>query len=819
MRVPLSWLRDYVDVSLSPQQLAEQLTLHGMEVSAIELGGEFDGIVVGRLLSVERHPNADTLWLTSVDVGGDAPLQVVCGANNIAPGQLVPVAKVGSLLPGDRRIGKSKIRGVESQGMLCSAVELGLGTDAEGIHLLDEGPALGTDLREVVGEVVLDVDVKPNRGDALSMVGLAREIAAFSGAELRLPDASIAEDAALHSDGQVSVRIDEPSLCPRFTARFFDGVTNGPSPDWMQRRLIAAGMRPISAVVDVTNYVMHELGQPMHAYDADAVPGGRIVVRRARDAEHLVTIDHVERTLDARMLVIADEERAIGLAGIMGGASTEVTPETRRVILESAIFDGPTIRNTARRLALRSEASMRHEKGIGPDLPRFAADRAARLIAESTGARVASGVVDNDPGPHPQRTVGVSLARMERLLGITLAPTPVGDLLRPLGFETAVDGDALSVTVPSFRRDVVLPQDVAEEVARAYGYGRIEGRLPSGELPPYRPDPGEPRHRVRRILAGLGLNEVVMHALIGPADLQRSGYDAADAGLVRVANPISEEHAILRPVPYPSMLRALAENVRQRRSDPWLFEVGKTYWQADAAAGAAPRHVADAMPRHADTAGTGRFEAWHVTIGLLGPRAPRNPGSTVRDADVAELKGIVEALHEGLGAPRPAFRAETAEERHPHLHAGRAGRIVDAAGRAYGSIGEVDPRVAEGWGLVGRPVMATMHLGQLLALVPHSLRVGPPPAAQPLDRDLAVVVDDATPLGDVVRITRTTGAPLLRSVQLFDVYRGEQIGEGKVSYALALRFQPEAPGEERAVDKAMKRIQGALQHHLGAEIR
>lgn len=819
MRVPLAWLRDYVDVSLSPQDLAEELTLHGMEVNAIELGGDFDGIVVGRLLSVERHPNADTLWLTSVDVGGEGPLQVVCGANNIAPGQLVPVAQVGSLLPGGRRIGKSKIRGVESQGMLCSAVELGLGTDAEGIHLVDEGPALGADLREVVGEVVLDVDVKPNRGDALSMVGLAREIAAFSGAELRLPDASVVEDASLLSDEQVSVRIVEPSLCPRFTARFFDGVTNDPSPDWMQRRLIAAGMRPISAVVDVTNYVMHELGQPMHAYDADAVPGCRIVVRRAREGEQLVMIDHVERTLDARTLVIADEQRAIGLAGIMGGASTEVTPETRRVILESAIFDGPTIRNTARRLALRSEASMRHEKGIGPDLPRFAADRAARLIAEATGARVASGFIDNDPGPHPPRTVRSSLSRLERLLGIAIPPTLVGDLLRPLGFETAVDGDALSVTVPSFRRDVVLPEDVAEEYARAYGYERIEGRLPSAELPPYRPDPGEPRHRVRRILAGLGLDEVVMHALIGPADLQRSGYDADVAGMVRVANPISEEHAILRPVPYPSLLRAMAENVRQRRTDPWLFEIGKTYWQAHGAAGGGPDHAAGATPRDAETAGTGRFEAWHVTIGLLGARAPRSPGSTIRDADVADLKGIVEALHDALGAPRPAFRAETVEERHAHLHPGRAGRILDAGGRAYGSIGEVDPRVAEQWGLVGRPVIAAMHLGQLLALVPEHLRVGPPPAAQPLDRDLAVVVDDATPLGDVVRITRSSGAPLLRSVQLFDEYRSQQIGEGKVSYALALRFQPEAPAEERAVEKAMKRIQGALRHHLGAEIR
>ena len=374
MRVPLSWLREYVDVDLSPRELADELTMRGMEVSAIETAGaDWTDVVVGRLLDVQRHPNADTLWLTKVDVGEPEPLEIVCGAQNLEVGQLVPAARVGAVLPGDRRIERSKIRGVVSDGMLCSAIELRLGTDAEGIHILGHGDeiALGTPLADLVGETVLDVDVKPNRGDALSLVGLAREIAAFTGAELRLPPAEVAETDGATSE-HVSVRIDEPELNPRFTARWFGGVRNGPSPEWMQRRLIAAGMRPISAVVDVTNYVMHELGQPLHAYDADAVPNGRIVVRRAKPGETLETIDHVQRRLDERMLVIADEERAIGLAGIMGGASTEVSAGTTSVILESAIFHGPTIRNTARRLGLRSEASMRHEKGIGHELPRFA---------------------------------------------------------------------------------------------------------------------------------------------------------------------------------------------------------------------------------------------------------------------------------------------------------------------------------------------------------------------------------------------------------------------------------------------------------------
>ncbi|HJP72325.1 MAG TPA: phenylalanine--tRNA ligase subunit beta [Candidatus Limnocylindria bacterium] len=814
MRVPLSWLRDYVDIELSPRRLAEELTMRGMEAEVETSGADWTDVVVGRLVEVERHPNADTLWLTKVDIGGDGgPIEIVCGAQNLEVGQLVPAALVGSVLPGDRRIERSKIRGVVSNGMLCSAIELGLGADADGIHILGTGDEIpvGTPLDEVVGETVLDVDVKPNRGDALSMVGLAREIAAFTGAELRMPP-FVVEESGEPTEAHVSVRIDEPGLNPRFTARWFEGVANGPSPDWMQRRLVAAGMRPISAVVDVTNYVMHELGQPMHAYDADAVPGGEIVVRRARDGESLVTIDHVERSLDERMLVIADRERAIGLAGIMGGASTEVTESTTRVILESAIFHGPTIRNTARRLGLRSEASMRHEKGIGHDLPRFAADRAAGLIAEITGALVGRGIVDNDPEPKPPRRIEVSADRLNRLLGLALDGSAIGDLLAPLGFVVSGSGDELVVSVPSHRLDVSVPADVAEEVARAYGYERIDGRLPSAALPPYRADPGAGRNRARRVLVGLGLDEVVTYALIGPDDLARSGLDAADAGLVRIYNPLSADHAIMRPSMTPSLLSALAENARRRRSDAWLFELGKVYWY---------RPDGPQTPRdsRADTAGTDRYESWELGIALSGRAVPAAPGEDVAPADVAAIKGVVEALHDALGAPRPSYHAEEPDQRHPHRHPGRTGLIVDAAGRPYGSLGEVHPRVVEAWGLSGRPVDASLSIDRLLDLVPEDTRSRPISSAQPIDRDLAVVVDASTPLGEVLRVARMSAGPLLEELRPFDIYRGEQIGPGRVSYALAFRFQPLEAGEERSVDKALNKVRGSLQHHLGAEIR
>nr|MBA3740512.1 phenylalanine--tRNA ligase subunit beta [Chloroflexota bacterium] len=803
----------YVDFNLSPRELADELTMRGMEVSAVETAGsDWTGVVVARVLEVNRHPNADTLWLTKVDVGGDAPVEIVCGAQNLEVGQLVPAALVGAVLPGDRKIERSRIRGVVSNGMLCSAIELDLGTDADGIHILGHGDeiALGTPLADVVGDIVLEVDVKPNRGDALSMVGLAREIAAFTGGELRVPQVKL-DEADEPSDAHVSVQIEEPELNPRFAARWFTSVANGPSPDWMQRRLLAAGMRPISAVVDVTNYVMHEIGQPMHAYDADAIPNGEMVVRRARDGETLTTIDHLERRLDERMLVIADRERAIGLAGIMGGASTEVMEATTSVILESAIFHGPTVRSTARRLGLRSEASMRHEKGIGHELPRLAVDRAAQLLAELTGARVGRGVVDNDPDPKEPRRVGVSVSRMNRLLGIELQAERVHELLAPLGFVVAGDGDELEVAVPSHRLDVLVAADIAEEVARAHGYENIIGRLPHAALPPYRPDPSAARHRIRRILAGIGLDEMVGHALIGADDLARTGLDTSDPELIRIHNPLSPEHAILRPSLAPSLLAGVADNARRRRPDAWLFDLGKVYWY----------HPDRATPRdkRAESSGTGRYESWELGIVLAGSAVPATPDAGARAADVATLKGVVDALHDALGAPRPSYRAEDPDGRHPHRHPGRTGLMADGNGRPYGSLGEVHPTVVEAWGLTGRPVDASISIDLLLDLVPERQRSRPISPAQPVDRDLAVVVDEATPVGELLRVARMSAGPLLEELRLFDVYRGEQIGPGRVSYAFAFRFQPTQAGEEKTIDKALNKVRGALRHHLSAEIR
>lgn len=454
---------------------------------------------------------------------------------------------------------------------------------------------------------------------------------------------------------------------------------------------------------------------------------------------------------------------------------------------------------------------MRHEKGIGPDLPRYAADRAARLIAEITGARVAAGIVDNDPRLPAPRRVAVNVPRMQHLLGIELDAARVRALIEPLGFVVDEAGSDLEVAVPLHRLDVTVAADVAEEVARAHGYERIEGRLPQAELPPYRVDPSGPRSALRRVLAGLGVDEMVGHALIGTDDLARTGYEPVGDHLVRLYNPLSEEHSILRPTMAPSLLAGMAENARRRRPDAWLFDLGKVYW----------RHSGTPTPRErrAETAGTGRFESWELGIVLAGAPVPAGPGEPERVADVATLKGLVDAVHDAIGAPRPTYRAEDADHRHPHRHPGRAGLVCDASGRPYGSLGEVHPRVVDAWGLTGRPVDAAIDVDRLLGLVPDRVDARAPSAAQPVDRDLAVVLDEGTPVGELLRVARMSAGPTLDELRLFDIYRGDQIGPGRVSYAIALRFQPEEAGDEKAVDKALNKVRGSLRHHLGAEIR
>ncbi len=692
MRVPLSWLRDFVDVQLSPEQLAERLTLLGMEVKHIERwGADWESVVVGELLTVERHPRADRLSLTTVTLGdGGEPLSIVCGATNIAPGQRIPVALPGAVLPGNRRIERAEKMGVVSNGMLCSGDELRLTSDGEGILILPADTPLGAPLVDLFGDIVLDVDVKPNRGDALSILGLAREVAAATGQQVQMPEIVVQEGSGPSTAERLAVDVRDPDLCTGFAGRWVSGVTIGPSPDVVQMRLLAAGQRPISNVVDVSNYVMLELGKPIHTFDAAAVHRGAdgratIVVRRATPGERLVTLDHVERELAGDMLLIADPAGALAVAGVMGGASSEVSDQTRDVVIESAIFDPVSIRRTAQRLALRSEASSRFEKGQEPRMARLGADRTAQLIRRWAGGEIASGVVDVAPVlPGPTRVV-FRPGRVNRLLGTDLsvaeqlgllarvgveteqapAAAPVTVALKPEPLVVAADEGAITAIVPTWRRDIAIEADVAEEIARVRGYELIPSVTPDTEMPAFRASPLEIRELVRETLAGAGLTEVVTTALVSPRHIETfvlarevpsTGHEPQPGGdPIGVTNPLSRDHSLLRRNLLGSLLDVVGVNLRHGTEDIAIFEIGKGY----AHTGSEPR------------------EWWRLGFALVGAAEPAAWNRTARPYDLDDAKGMLELLARRLGLPAIAYEAETGEALfHPDGRPGRTPAIA-----------------------------------------------------------------------------------------------------------------------------------------------
>ena len=827
MRVPLSWLRDYVDIQLTPDQLAERLTLLGMEVKGIERwGADWQSVVVGELLSVDKHPNADRLSLTRVTIGDGEPLEIVCGATNIAAGQRVPVALPGAVLPGDRRIERTEKMGVVSNGMLCSGDELHLTADADGILILPPDTPLGTPLIDLYGDVVLDVDVKPNRGDALSLVGLAREVSAVTGAPVHFPETDPIETGPPIAD-KLRVDVEAPDLCTRFVGRWVGGVTVKPSPDQVQMRLLAAGQRPVSNVVDVSNYVMLELGKPIHTFDAAAVHDGRIIVRLAGDGERLETLDHVVRELSPDTLVIADPQGPIGIGGVMGGAESEIGPDTRDVVVESAIFDPISIRRTAFRYALRSEASLRFEKGQEHRLARLGADRTARLIGEWAGGQVARGAVDTNPAEPAAIRVAFRPSRVDRLIGTT-TPTAeqsailerVGVLTEPAALGTRVllataprplDVDpgateTLLATIPTWRRDLLIEADIAEEVARVQGYDTVPAILPDTPMPPYRHSPLAIRDLVRDTLAGVGLSEAVTYALVSPQMVERfgprdepvvPGEGEAGGRPVTVTNPLSSQHSVLRQSLLGSLLEVLSTNTRLGRADVAIFEIGKGYGASE-----------DGDTTH---------EWWRLGLVLTGAAelpAWDRPG---RPYDLGDAKGLIELLAQRLGYPAPTYAPLTDD---PHLHPGRAARVT-ADDRIAGRVGELHPSVVEALDLrAGRIVVAELAVAGLSGGQPSTPRVASPSRHPLVERDLAVIVGESTLAADVEASVRRHGGPLLRSVTLFDIYRGRPLADDEKSLAYRLAFgAADRTLVESEVDGAIGGITNGLQVDVGGRLR
>ena len=828
MRVPLSWLREIVDVEMTPEALAERLTLLGMEVKGIlRWGDDWRNVVVGELLSVERHPRADRLSVTRVSVGTGEPLDIVCGATNIAVGQRIPVALPGAVLPGDRRIERTEKMGVTSNGMLCSGDELGLTTDADGILILPAETPTGAALVDLYGDVVLDVDVKPNRGDALSILGLAREVAALSGASLRMPPTDLVEVGRPIAE-RLRLEVRDPDLCPRFVGRWVSGVRVGPSPNWVQMRLMAAGQRPISNVVDASNYVMIELGKPIHTFDAGAVHDGRVIVRRAVAGEWIETLDHVARELDAETLLIADPSGPLAIAGVMGGSASEVGDTTTEVVVESAIFDPINIRRTAFRYALRSDASLRFEKGQEARLARVGADRTARLIAEWAGGEVAPGVVDSDPVDPAPLHVAFRPARINRLLGTTFGSDEQRDLLARVGIQTAPavpgtrvrvaagedpldvdagDAEVFDATVPTWRRDLAVEADIAEEVIRVSGYDLVPATTPHTPMPTHRHDPLAVRTTVRETLGGAGLSEVVTFALVAPKLVER--FQAWDDGApeqepeqgiagrpIIVTNPLSSQHSVLRQGLVGSLLEVVSTNLRHGRDDIAIFEVGKGY--------GAP---AD-RPTH---------EWWRLGVALTGAAQPPAWDRTARPFDLADAKGVLELLCDRLGFRRPEYTPLTDD---PNLHPGRAARVT-AGGDLVGRLGEVHPDVIAALDLrAERIYVAEVAVAGLAGGRSADHRVNAPSRQPSVERDLAVIVAERHPASDVEAAIHRHGGPLLRKVTLFDIYRGRPLADTdkSLAYRLTLR-DDERTLTESELDAVVVEVMAGLTADLGARFR
>ncbi|HSW94991.1 MAG TPA: phenylalanine--tRNA ligase subunit beta [Patescibacteria group bacterium] len=800
IRVPVSWLKEHADARGSADEIARQLHMSGTEVDRIERpGGGWEHVWVGRIAKLEKHPNADKLLLATVDYGEGREKTVVTGAPNLAEGDIVPYAEVGARLreghgDGWLTLEPKKMRGIVSEGMVCSEKELGLGEDHEGILILEKSLTVGQPLADAVGDPVLVLELQPNRPDCMGVVGVARELAAVQRVALREP--AMAKLRWDLDPKRLAVRIEDPEGCRRFGAALLENVTVGPSPKWMQERLIAAGMRPIHNAVDITNYVMLELGQPLHAYDADQLTGSSLVARRAHAGESLRTLDGVDRLLAPDVLVIADGDRSLGIAGILGGADSEIRPGTTRIALECASFEPRGIDRTAQKLGLsqQSAASARFRLNLSPELVPQALARAVQLLVEHAGATLV-GATDAYPKPWHRPNIKLRFSDVTRILGVEFPREESLDALKRLGFQYAESGDTFVVTPPPIRTDIAITEDVVEEIARIVGYDRIPVRVPDGPLPLHERHPLEElRERVRDRLIGFGLQETVSYSLTDPAWLERLTPDGAPIAPdpIRIQNPTSVSQSVARPTLRASLLDTAARNLRHRDGVA-IFEIAPVY-----------------LPRPGELPD----ERWTIGILVAGRAQDQTWLTPPRDWDRWDVKGLLEALKRGINAGDFSGPGEPA----PGMHPGRSStRLHD--GRPAIMIGQLDPRVAERWDLPAETYIGEVDLASLLAVVRPPVAIVPPkyPAAL---RDLAFVVDEAVPYGDLAAEVRGAAKDVLESLTLLDVYRGPQVGVGKKSFALRLVLRSQAGTLTDAdVEKVLKRIEGRVLHKLGGAIR
>ena len=797
MNVTLNWLKAYIDFEFSPSELADRLTMLGVEVESVKhLGTELEGVIVGSVTSIRPHPNADKLVLCQVDTGETEELQIVCGAPNAREGMLAPVATIGATLPVGLTIKRAKLRGETSQGMLCSEKELGLSGDAAGLMELSTDIPLGTPLSEALGldDVVFELEITPNRPDCLSLIGVAREIRAETGNPLKLPTVD-PQESDINIRDLTSVTIDAPDLCPRYAARVIQGVKVTESPAWLQQRLESVGIGVINNIVDVTNFVLMEYGQPLHAFDYHKLAENRIVVRRARDDEQITTIDEVARELTSDTLVIADAEKPVALAGIMGGYNSEITETTCDVLLESAYFNPLSIRATAKALGISTEASYRFERGADPGAVLAALDRAAQLIAELTGGTICDGIVDVYPGQQPLTEIQLRPERVNFVLGTTIETAEMVQILDRLGFDVDATGKVYQVVVPTFRSDVTREIDLIEEIARVYGYDNIPTTLPKGDIPVPAPTPKtEARRRIKHFLLAAGMMEAVNYSFCDPNcfDKIRLNVDDPLRNTLQLRNPLSPEMSVLRTTLTPGLLENAQHNRNHQIDTIALFEIGGVF-------------VHDGEEKEPERV-TG------VLAGQIGEGVYSDP---YRHPDFFDIKGLVEGMLEVCGVVDWTLQKTDA----PTFHPGRNAEVL-LGDRRIGVFGEVHPEVLENYDLPYKAYLFEFDLEGLADAATFAKRFEPISIYPKVARDLAIVVDKETLSDMPTELIYTTGGDSVDSVRLFDVYEGEQVPEGKKSLAYTITYHS---ATETLTDKAVNTLHDevvkCLNRELGAELR
>ncbi len=805
MKVSYKWLQEFVDVNIPPQELADKLTMAGVAVEKVHYLGEgIEKVVTGQILKIERHPNADRLVICQVTTDGENRLQIVTGATNVREGDKVPVAMEGAKLPGGITIKKSKLRGVESRGMLCSGQELGFEAklmppdQQDGIMILPEDAPLNLDIKEYLGldDYILELDLTPNRGDCLSMIGVAREVACLLNLEMKYPEIALNEQGA-EAGELAKVDIEAIDLCQRYVAKIVKGVKIGPSPIWMQQRLRAAGIRPINNVVDITNYVMLELGQPLHAFDYDRLTDHHIIVRRAKNNESLKTLDENERILNESMLVISDPHGPTAVAGVMGGLESEVTDNTTNILIESAYFNPVSVRRTSKALGLRSEASSRFEKGIDIGGCVRACERAAYLMQQYAGGVVAKGVIDNYPKPVLEKTVTLRPKRVEHLLGVKIDTETIKNILLSLQFKVQESDEGLLVTVPTFRPDVSIEADLIEEVARIYGYNNIPDTLIYGVTTQgKRTRQQQLLHDIKDILSGCGLKEVVTYGFFSPKvfDKMNLPADSVFRNALVLQNPLSEEQSVMRTVPIPNLLEVVQRNHNRQVSNVAIFEIGKVFY---------PKEGQD-LPEE-------RFNLAMVFSGST----EKSWCKAAEPMDFYYAKGVLETLFAKIGLKDVCYVRMTAPSFHPGRVAG-----IEVAGKMIGVIGELHPDVQENYQLPHRVVAVKIDLKDLAELEftpPRYQKLSKHPA---VERDLAVIVNKDVPTGDMVDAINKAAGKIMKQVRVFDVYQGNQVPDGCKSIAFSLLFQAvDRTLTDEEVAKQVEKIYQALNRQFAAKLR